>query len=524
MGEKGRWSCGWAACTPSTRQADCSRVGPSRSMLRSVVMDPRPRVLAFRPQGPAAPRVRPLRLLGGRDPGAGPAAGARRRAPAGARRRAGRRPRLRPPRPRRGRSPSRSSHTNDHHGHAWASQSKGGRVGGLAARAALVARIRAEVAAQGGHVLLVDAGDFNTGSYCSDELKAEPDLAAYRRMGYQAVGARQPRVRPALRRAPAPGRAGRLPAAQRQRGAARGRQARPRRRRRMELRRRARGGHRAHAARHGHAVDEREGPADPVPRPAEDGGGARAGAPRARARGGGALPPRHARHPEARRPRAGDRRRGVGHDHMALHRPLKAGTTTIVQAGSEGPLPRARGPRGPGDRARRRSRPRGLYPVGADLPEDRAVAESLAGYRKRCTGDEVGRTGWQAAAGRDDHVAGVEDALAAGQPGRRRVPRGRPGGRRLHQPGRHPHRPARRPHLAAADPRRPPLRRHAHGLHRSRAPSSAGWSTKSSRREPGGQGALFPAGVRPSASAGRATSTCSAPAGRSGRATASRSR
>ncbi|HEY3359404.1 MAG TPA: 5'-nucleotidase C-terminal domain-containing protein [Polyangia bacterium] len=74
-------------------------------------------------------------------------------------------------------------HTNDHHGHAW--RSAGG--GSLAARATLIKRVRAEVEGQGGQVLLLDAGDIHTGSFCSDALKAEPDLRGYGRLGYRAV-------------------------------------------------------------------------------------------------------------------------------------------------------------------------------------------------------------------------------------------------------------------------------------------------------------------------------------------------
>jgi 2',3'-cyclic-nucleotide 2'-phosphodiesterase (5'-nucleotidase family) len=78
-------------------------------------------------------------------------------------------------------------HTNDHHGHAWRSDGAGRTWGSLAARAALIARVRAEVEGQGGRVLLLDAGDIHTGSFCSDALGAAPDVAAYGRIGYRAV-------------------------------------------------------------------------------------------------------------------------------------------------------------------------------------------------------------------------------------------------------------------------------------------------------------------------------------------------
>lgn len=78
-------------------------------------------------------------------------------------------------------------HTNDHHGRFWPNE-KG--EGGLAARKTIVDRVRAEVAAAGGHVLLLDAGDVNTGTPESDRLDAEPDFKGMSRIGYdaQAVG------------------------------------------------------------------------------------------------------------------------------------------------------------------------------------------------------------------------------------------------------------------------------------------------------------------------------------------------
>ncbi|MBI5478138.1 MAG: 5'-nucleotidase C-terminal domain-containing protein, partial [Deltaproteobacteria bacterium] len=93
-----------------------------------------------------------------------------------------------------------------------------------------------------------------------------------------------------------------------------------------------------------------------------------------------------------------------GHDHRALHTPLRVGTTTIVQAGSDGrflgrvdlEVP----PQGPV--AVRGTR---LYPIDGNLPEAPDVAEGLAAFRKRCAGDEVvGRLA--VAARRDDHVLG----------------------------------------------------------------------------------------------------------------------
>ena len=47
-------------------------------------------------------------------------------------------------------------HTNDHHGHAWAwDDRRCPGVGGLAVQGTVVRRIREEVAAAGGHVLLL---------------------------------------------------------------------------------------------------------------------------------------------------------------------------------------------------------------------------------------------------------------------------------------------------------------------------------------------------------------------------------
>lgn len=75
-------------------------------------------------------------------------------------------------------------HTNDHHGRFW-KNSKGEY--GLAARKTVVDRVRAETAAGGGHVLLLDAGDVNTGVPESDMLDAEPDIRGMNAMGYDAM-------------------------------------------------------------------------------------------------------------------------------------------------------------------------------------------------------------------------------------------------------------------------------------------------------------------------------------------------
>jgi 5'-nucleotidase/UDP-sugar diphosphatase len=67
-------------------------------------------------------------------------------------------------------------HTNDHHGTILPN---GGR-GGLAWRSAYVKAIKAF----NPQVLLVDAGDINTGSALSNMFNAEPDILAYNLMGY----------------------------------------------------------------------------------------------------------------------------------------------------------------------------------------------------------------------------------------------------------------------------------------------------------------------------------------------------
>lgn len=75
-------------------------------------------------------------------------------------------------------------HTNDHHGRFWANDK--GELG-LAARATLIQRLRKEVKNDGGHVLLVDAGDVNTGIPQSDLLQAEPDFLGMNQLGYDVM-------------------------------------------------------------------------------------------------------------------------------------------------------------------------------------------------------------------------------------------------------------------------------------------------------------------------------------------------
>jgi len=75
-------------------------------------------------------------------------------------------------------------YTNDHHGHFW--KNRHGE-GGFAAQKTLVDQIRKEVKSAGGHVLLLSAGDINTGIPESDLLDAEPDFKAMWAIGYNAM-------------------------------------------------------------------------------------------------------------------------------------------------------------------------------------------------------------------------------------------------------------------------------------------------------------------------------------------------
>ncbi len=75
-------------------------------------------------------------------------------------------------------------HTNDHHGRFWPNSD--GEYG-LAARKTLIDKVRAEVKAAGGEVLLLDGGDINTGVPESDLQDAEPDLKGMNLLGYDAA-------------------------------------------------------------------------------------------------------------------------------------------------------------------------------------------------------------------------------------------------------------------------------------------------------------------------------------------------
>ena len=75
-------------------------------------------------------------------------------------------------------------HTNDHHGRFW---KNGDGEYGMAARKTLIDQIRGEVARAGGHSLLLDGGDVNTGVPESDLQDAVPDFKGMNMLGYDAM-------------------------------------------------------------------------------------------------------------------------------------------------------------------------------------------------------------------------------------------------------------------------------------------------------------------------------------------------
>ncbi len=75
-------------------------------------------------------------------------------------------------------------HTNDNHGKFW--RNKRGEMG-MAARKTLIDRIRTEVTEQGGGILVLSAGDINTGVPESDIQEAEPDFIGMNMIGYDAM-------------------------------------------------------------------------------------------------------------------------------------------------------------------------------------------------------------------------------------------------------------------------------------------------------------------------------------------------
>ncbi|MBN2618811.1 MAG: 5'-nucleotidase C-terminal domain-containing protein [Spirochaetales bacterium] len=75
-------------------------------------------------------------------------------------------------------------HTNDHHGHPIAFYDyPASDQGGLPARSTYVKSVRAA----NSNVLVLDAGDFNTGRPESNFFKTEPDIIGYNMIGYDAV-------------------------------------------------------------------------------------------------------------------------------------------------------------------------------------------------------------------------------------------------------------------------------------------------------------------------------------------------
>ena len=75
-------------------------------------------------------------------------------------------------------------HTNDHHGRFW--KNSDGEYG-LAAQKTVVDQVRAEVAAQGGFVLLLSGGDINTGVPESDLQDAVPDFQGMNLLRFDAM-------------------------------------------------------------------------------------------------------------------------------------------------------------------------------------------------------------------------------------------------------------------------------------------------------------------------------------------------
>lgn len=75
-------------------------------------------------------------------------------------------------------------HTNDLHGHFWTNDR--GEYG-LAAQKTLIDRIKKEVEQKGGSVVLLNAGDVNTGVPESDLQNAKPDIEGMNMIGYEAM-------------------------------------------------------------------------------------------------------------------------------------------------------------------------------------------------------------------------------------------------------------------------------------------------------------------------------------------------
>lgn len=79
-------------------------------------------------------------------------------------------------------------HTNDIHGRAWPfKRLDGKRVGGYAAQAHLVSKIRKEAEKERAAFLLLSSGDVNTGVPESDFSEARPDFEAMKAISYDAM-------------------------------------------------------------------------------------------------------------------------------------------------------------------------------------------------------------------------------------------------------------------------------------------------------------------------------------------------
>lgn len=78
-------------------------------------------------------------------------------------------------------------HSNDHHGHLEPLLVAGQLQGGVTRRTTLVAALRAESAARGQPLLLLDAGDVFQGTRYFERYVGQADLQFYNAMGYDAM-------------------------------------------------------------------------------------------------------------------------------------------------------------------------------------------------------------------------------------------------------------------------------------------------------------------------------------------------
>lgn len=75
-------------------------------------------------------------------------------------------------------------HVNDTHGHFWKNDKS---EYGFAAQKTAIDAVRKEVAAKGGEVLLLHAGDYNTGTPESDMQNARPDIEGMNMLGFETL-------------------------------------------------------------------------------------------------------------------------------------------------------------------------------------------------------------------------------------------------------------------------------------------------------------------------------------------------